>query len=495
MRDQISLTLACLLSVQSAGAQIRSSSPPKPFGPALAVESELCADGGDTLLEAGERVRLLALVTNRGSAAARDVELVVRPDGSPWGVPRAEKHELGMLAPGSSREVVVEFVVGDSVPAQQLHYHLQAYEASGRVHPSTDLHFSTAASTLPSFRFAWHLEHPEIGSIEAAVPGDTLYIVLCLQNAGGAARRLSLHLDGCSGSHPLDWADTVLTVGDLAAGDSVIHRILMAIENSVAEDSARASVMVLEERQSCSQRWVISFPLAGSAEVLLRRGSAAFQRGEIEAALEFYSQAVRRNPRHARAHLLQGLVYEYLGDTKRCVPAIQRAAELGDPTALAWLKDRQRVRPPAVKYVRIQPDPFAEAGRGAGLAVLRFEQEGGSDIAGRVYSKLATNARVRERFTLYSTASLEEQQEALGLTSLDPRSDEVRRALRAVDIRYVIYGTVAAESPLSFILRCVRTDDGKTLLERRLQESERSTALDDAVRLLAEGREPVYMKR
>ena len=495
MKNLTAIALLSALAALLAGAQVRSTSPAKPFGTALVIESGLHTDGGDTLLEAGEHARLLAMVTNTGSVAAGLVRLSVCPEGTPRGITLAERHDLGTLAAGESKELVVEFVVGDSVPAQHVRLELQVSDGSGRTHPVDTLRFSTASSMLPKFRLAWHLEHPEDGIVEAAAPGDTVYIVLCLENAGGAARGVSLHLDALKQSRLLDWTDTLLVVGKLAAGDSVSHRILVAVDHSPREDSARARVMVLEERDALTQHWEIACPLAGTAELSLLRGTAAFQRGEIETALEFYTHAVKHDPSLAQAHLLQGLVYEYMGDKKRCVPAIQRAANLGDSTAIAWLAERKRVHPPAVKYVRLKPDPFADAGKGAGLAVLPFERTGGSDVADRVYRKLASSAKARERFTLYSAASLEEQQDALGLTSLDPESEAVRRALLAVDIQYVLYGAVAAEFPLAISLRCLRTDDGSTLLDQKLRESTSSTALDDAIRLIAEGRKPVYQER
>jgi hypothetical protein len=129
------------------------------------------------------------------------------------------------------------------------------------------------------------------------------------------------------------------------------------------------------------------------------------------------------------------------------------------------------------------------------LAVLPFDREGGSDVAERVYRKLASNSEARDRFTLYSASNLADQQDALGLSSLDPESEAVRLALRAVDIRYVLYGAVATESPLAIVLRCMRTDDGATVVEQELRESIASTAIDDAVRLIAEGRKPVYRRR
>ena len=493
MKTLISVLLLSILCGLPALAQTRSLSPPKPFGPALIVEAGLCTDGGDTLLEAGERAWLLALVTNRGSVAAHEVQLVIQPEAKPLGIACTDRQELGTLEPGMRKEVVVEFVVGDSVPDQQVRTLLQASEGSGRSHPIDTVSFSTTASTLPSFRFAWHLEHPEAGILETAAPGDTVYLVLRVDNAGGPARGVSLHLGGYAGSLPLESADTLVVVGDLASGDSILHRVLVAIGPQA--DTVRAGVTIVEERHSLSRRWEIARALAGPAQLDLHRGTAAFQRNEIETALALYTEAVKKDPGLAQAHLLQGLVYEYLGDMKRCVPAIKRAAELGDSTALAWLENREQGSAPSVKYVRLKPDPFAQAGKGVGMAVLPSAHEGGSDLAERVYQKLAENGKARDRFTLYSATSLADQQEALGLTSLDPESEAVRTALRAVDIQYVLYGAVAGQSPLAITLRCVRTDDGTTLLDQTLRESRNSTALDDAVRLIAEGSKPVYQER
>jgi len=436
-----------------------------------------------------------ALVSNRGSAVARDVDLVVHPEGEPQGVVGVQTRALGTLAPGTSREVVIEFVLGDSLTSQRVCYRFEVHEVSGRVHPATTVEFSTAASALPAIGLSWHLENRALRVLDAPVPGDTLYLAFSLHNAGGTARGVSLHLDRLSGARLLDWDDTLYVVGNLLEGDSVTHRMLAAVDAEEAADSLQAALSVLEERPARTRQWAVSIALAGSAEAILLRGNEAFQRGEVEAALEFYSQAVRRDPGLARAHLLQGLVYEYLGDKQHCLPAIRRAAQLGDATAQAWLNDRNRLRPPSVTYVPLRPNPFEEIAPGAGLAVLPFEQDGGSDVAARVYRVLARSGVIRNRFTLYSPSSLEEQQSALGLSGLDPESDAVREALRAVDIRFVLYGEVAGESPLRLTLRCVRTDDGTKLLEQKLRESETSTALDDAVRLLAEGRRPVYHER
>ena len=65
------LAVVWLLCTASGAAQVRSTSPPKPFGPALVVEAELHTEGSSRPLEAGERVRMRALVSNRGSAARR----------------------------------------------------------------------------------------------------------------------------------------------------------------------------------------------------------------------------------------------------------------------------------------------------------------------------------------------------------------------------------------------------------------------------------------
>ena len=489
------MTVLTIAAVFEAAAQSRSASSAKPFGPLLTVESSLHADGGDAVLEAGEHARVRVMVTNRGSAAATDAALRVSPQSACVGVSMAERHQIGTLDPGASREIVLEFAVADSVPRQQVGLLLQAEDGTGRIHPVDTLHFSTLRSLLPRFQLAWTLEHPDLGILDAAAPGDTLFLVLRLYNRGGVARNVSLHLEEHTGVRPLDWTDTLLVVGDLAGGDSLMHRVLVAIARTIPRDTIRVGVAVLEQRSALTRRWVIVCRAASPARLMVRRGTAAFERGEIERALASYTEAVRKDPSLAQAHLLQGLVYEYLGDKKRCIPAIRRAAELGDSTAMAWLKQHEQVRGPRVEYVRLQPDPFQDAEQGAGLAILPFDREEGSDVAERVYRKLAASPKARGRFTLYSASSLAEQQDALGLSSLDPESEAVRSALRAVDIRYVLYGAVAEESPLAITVRCIRTDDGVTLVEQELRESSASTALDDAVRLIAEGRKPVYRKR
>jgi tetratricopeptide (TPR) repeat protein len=66
-----------------------------------------------------------------------------------------------------------------------------------------------------------------------------------------------------------------------------------------------------------------------SATDALSRGDSLVQKGELDAALAAYTEAIRLDPKDAAAHYERGKVYEQKGEKAKAEEDLDRAKKLG----------------------------------------------------------------------------------------------------------------------------------------------------------------------
>jgi Tfp pilus assembly protein PilF len=200
-------------------------------------------------------------------------------------------------------------------------------------------------------------------------------------------------------------------------------------------------------------------PRAEQAERLIAEGAAAFERGEVAAARDFFQKALGLNPASAAAHTHLGMLADSAGDLEEAARHFARAARLDPSSASARnnygviLQRLGRTREAAAEFEASLRADARQPNALVNLAQIRFaggtprDLRASADLFARAY-EIAPDAEIARARTVISLR---------------------RRDYAATSSRYREYATrLAAESGTSAHAAAARAELGAALLEAGL---------------------------
>lgn len=148
-----------------------------------------------------------------------------------------------------------------------------------------------------------------------------------------------------------------------------------------------------------------------------------------------------------------------------------------------------------VAYESIEVDPFDGFNPPVSIGILNFTGPGGkgTEFSAKFYEALKS---ANQSFRIYPYSTMKAEQNALGLTSINPSSKQVLSALGdELSLDFVVTGVMTGESDSSFSLQLIRCAGGITVFSQQFMTSSTSRALDDAVLFLLNRQVPIYTER
>jgi tetratricopeptide (TPR) repeat protein len=479
MMKCVSLTLSCLmLFVGSTQSQVTERSSAGSLSkPALRVATRFSDANGNSVLESEEEGLLAVSITNVGAGPAFDVGVKVTADDASVGL--SDASVINTIPAGEQREAIVKLVAGDLISGKRVYVRVRVEESSLNSSADTSLSFATQVVGGPRLVFDnVRVNGNRFGAGQTVSPvpaGEESYIQLNVVNRGQRiARKLKARLV----------ADTLITMSSinevnsdsLSVGGLLPLAFWFTVNPNVVADSLSLRFTVDEERPKYAEQLRLRLPVkkreVGTPET---RAADAFQQRNYDEALRLYEQALRAKPGSARLLYQYGLAFAAKGEMGSAREKIQRAAELGDPRAAAWLgeKTKQVVR---VTYKPLAPNPFADYTRKIGVLVTGSE-------SGAIYNALNTS----KRFLPLLKGALK----TMGIPDADIRQDAPQRDLKKFKVDFVlISSTDAARGTAS--MQLIDSESWRVVMNASFRNSDNSTALDDLVRIFLENRVAQY---
>lgn len=160
-------------------------------------------------------------------------------------------------------------------------------------------------------------QKPDLLVVEAQLPDGHGYTLLEALRQGAAERAVSTLalLPGASSRRVVDDLRSALGV------KGVLERPIRAVDVLTRAES----VFEAREEATAPEDY-----LSPQAEVSLQSGVEAYQRGDIDAAIEFVEQGLRSAPSSYRLHYHHGLLLGRRGDVHRAARALEQSLALHD---------------------------------------------------------------------------------------------------------------------------------------------------------------------
>lgn len=501
------LVLGCICVAIVAGQPVRATSPAKTFLPRLTITVEFADASNDSVIDAGEGAIVRVSIRNLGGLPAKDILVGVSPDAERQGFLIDASPARFDLNSGETKTVAFNITTTDSIPTAKLRLTAFAEDRSGRTVSAPPIVALMRELRPPRLTYVdYKLIHKDWGDVKEITVGDTLNIDLRIKNTGtGRALNVQVRLrpdtpgvelfsrsEGGQLVHIRP--DTSLPAGSLDVGMYTWVRLAILADEQSPVDSINVGLTMVETREKFSRTADITFRFLQSAEEYEKRGYLLMGRGNLSRAAYLYEKALVRDPTSSSTLFKFGLLCYEQGNTSQAMDYAKRAAQLGNGDAKQWLKHNLISRT-EVSYRPLQHNPFTGTEGPIGLGILPFVdvQQKILGLTEQLYERLKSKNEIRRRFVLYPFSSLDAQKATLGIQTLLPVTKAtLARLNKVLGITFVVTGNVPQPSPSGFRMDVIRTSDSASVYTKYFEESETSTALDDAVRVFEVYKEPIY---
>ncbi|HTO93732.1 MAG TPA: hypothetical protein VMM80_05150 [Bacteroidota bacterium] len=489
--------LLLLASSQNAWSQSSVRTRTFSFGkPVIALKGEIVAASGGATLSAGAGGTLALSITNTGQATARNAVLVLVPAATLKDIAVARIDTLDDIKPGETRTEKIPVGFPDAAPAQKGALTLSLSADPGAITATAKV--DVAVRDVPYPKFTLRL----IGPKQGVIAGESARIRLRVTNAGtGEGRGVSAIVSPDTGATDSAHGGvralrkTVKTdVGVLRAG--AYQEIPLDIRPPAnAAGSASLLVSISEERRKFAFADTLSLQILPASAGVEGQAFDSFRRGDYRRAAGLFEKIAATGKGSKEVYFALGASLFTLREQKRSLAAMQKASLLGSADARGWLASHTTtVERVSVTYTKHASDPFGGYKPPIGIGILPFTdlQMQETPLTDEIYAALK---KKNKKFRIFPNSTILSEQTALGLTSVAPSSKEILAGLeRDFSMNFAVGGSNADTASAVFTLQILRCSDGETVASQEFRNSETSTALNDAVHFLLDGRVPKYTR-
>jgi len=489
---------ALLLLVFAAGARGQSSVRTGTFAfgkPVLSLKGEIVGANGSSTLRAGAGGTLALRITNAGQATAHDAILLIEPAATLKDVSVVRADTLDDIKPGETRTEKIPLGVPDEAPSQKGTLAVTINADPGQV--TAVARVDVAVRDVPYPKLAASLAAPQGGF----VGGGTVRLRLRVSNTGtGDARGVSASIapDSTGGAdrarvRAMD-RPVKSDIGALRAGTS---RDIPVDVHAGADATGTAFFVVTltEAREKFGRTDTLSVPVLSASEDAEAQGFNSFRRGDYRRAAEFFEKVAASGKASKDVYYALGVSYSKMQNRSRSLSVMQRASSLGSEDAKTWLAEHTTtVETMTVTYANRTADPFEGYNQPIGLGILPFTdaQMRNTPLTEKLYDALR---KQNKAFRIFPFSTIQSEQTSLGLNTLAPSNREILAGLeRDLSMNFAVGGSTGDTSAAVFTMQILRCRDGQMVYSQEFRTSRSSTAIDDAVLFLLQGKVPLYTR-
>ena len=467
------------------------------FGkPVLVLRGEIAAANGDSMLSAGAGGTLALSISNTGQATARNPVLVVVPGRTLKDVAVVRRDTLDSIAPGETRSEKIALGVPETAPAQKGALRISICDDSGSANAETSVDIAVRAVPFPKFSATI------TGPPEGLIGGEHAVLKAHVTNTGkGNARGVTATIVSDStmltllgaGNRPAGQS-TRVSIDTLLAGQTRDITVSVRLAKGAA-GSVPIYLRIADARSKYAFVDTLALPVISAAARAEALAFEAFTQGDYRRAAGMFAKLASAGRPSAQVYYALGVSYFRLQNGAKCVAVMQKASSLGSEDAKTWLASHATtVEDVTVTYTKRTTNPFEGYTPPIGIGILPFTdmQMQSMPLTDTIYEALK---KKNKTFRIFPNSTILSEQTALGLTSVAPSNKEILAGLeRDFSMNFAVGGTTADSTAAVFTLQILRCRDGETVWSQEFRNSKSSTAVDDAVRFLLEGRVPLYKR-
>ena len=467
------------------------------FGkPVLVLKGEIVAANGDSMLSAGAGGTLALSISNTGQATARNPVMVLKPAATLKDISVARTDTLDDLAPGETRTEKVPVGFPATAPAEKGALRVSVSANPGPVRAETRMEIAVRDVPFPKF------DARIIGPQGGVIAGETVRLGIRVMNSGtGEARGVAAVIAPDSAKAAFAGpnkraSDRTLKedIGALASGAS--HDIALDVRVlKEATGNITIVVGVTGENTTFGYTDTLSVHVLSAAAAMEARGFVSFRRGDYRGAAGLFEKLLSTGKASKEACYALGVSYFKLQNQPRCIAVMQKASSMGNEDAKNWLADHANtVETVTVVYAGRTADPFEGYSQPIGLGILPFTdaQMQSTPLTDKMYEALR---KKNKTFRILPYSTIESEKTALHLTSLSPSNSEILAGMeRDFSMNFAVGGTTGDTTAAVFTMQILRCRDGQLVYSQEFRNSKTSTAVNDAVRFLLEGKVPLYKR-
>jgi hypothetical protein len=493
IRIAIAMTLLLALGPLSYGQEsVRT----KRFSfdkPALVVQAEFTCENGNRWLEANGTGTITLTISNKGKATAPATVATITAGSTLAGIQFEKEQYLGDVKPGETITKKVQVVARDDIGSQKGIISIDLKDGLGSTTSNATVQIETRPLPVP------HLRANVVAPDTSVAKGENVRVRIAVLNVGnGQAREVSATV------LPLEPASDVvvistaigLSLGSIEPGARKDIEFVFGTGREHAGDRVAFLLKLGEKRPQFSMNDTVFVALKAPLPTPEELAFIAYRRGDYTEAIQQFENVVATGSASPEVFFGLGMSYYKTDNSPRTLENIREAAGLGSTEAKRWLKENTISKEIiTVSYTIVSSGSFAGYTPPIGLGILNFEGVGNKDAAfsNKFYEELKLK---NESFRIYPYSTLEEEQSLLGVASLDPSNRQVLSALeKELSVNFVVTGSVNDESGSSLRIHLIRCADGATVFDREFYTSTTSTALNDAIFFLLNGRVPAYVRK
>jgi len=465
------------------------------FGkPVVVLRGEVVSSGGGSTLSAGAGGTLALSISNTGQATARNTILALTPAPALKDLVVPATDTLADIAPGETRTVKIPLSIPVAATAQKGALTVTLSADPGSVSAETKVDITVRDVPFPAFTLKL------IAGPVGVIAGEAATLRLRVTNSGtGEARKVSAAISALAGKGDLHMTDPATKKAVVSAGLGSIargaSREIPLNVNPGADGTGTAQILVTiaEERHRFDLVDTVAVTVLPAEAGAEATGFDAFRRGDYRRAAGFFEKIAAAGKASKDVYYALGVSYFKLQNRPRCLSVMQRASSMGSEDARTWLAGHSTtVETVTVTYATRTADPFEGYSQPIGLGILPFTdmQMHNTSLTGKLYDALR---KKNKAFRIFPFSTIQSEQSALGLTTLAPSNKEILAGLeRDLSMNFAVGGSASDTTAAAFTMQILRCRDGQMVYSQEFRTSATSTAVDDAVLFLLQGKVPLY---
>lgn len=291
------------------------------------------------------------------------------------------------------------------------------------------------------------------------------------------------------------------TLGFLPEGIEKDVKFRFCVSELFFEDTLKVRMRIREKRIEKYNPMLLiglakefKFVLRTPVESRIQKGVAYFQRGLYSSSTHLL-RSLPDSLLTDSVALYLAKSYEALADTSNTLRFYQIASSFGNTEAMHWVNENtETTKVLKVSYRKISPGVLEGIPRPISLGIAPIHQSDGrlSPMTDRLYNAMKGTQHSTEIFTLYPPSSLEKLLSPNAFSNDSTLSLAALKVLNKDEIQFVLTGTVTNGKLPVCTIQIINTSNGVITQSQRVQDSETSTAIHDAILFIYNNLVPQY---